>query len=156
MRVNGRSSRDNLIQVKIKGRSQSTDRSKENNTVYNMGKSEPIRYPMEELRLIKRKVESNDKYRRLGIKVCYMIRKLRLNRQLRKKNIHEVKEERGILRSKSNRFKTRKKPRHGHDKQKVHNNTEQCPIDKKQAGCNNGALRRSKCRSCSINRNLAD
>ena len=69
MRVNGRSSRDNLIQVKIKGRSQSTDRSKENNTVYNMGKSEPIRYPMEELRLIKRKVESNDKYRRLGIKV---------------------------------------------------------------------------------------
>ena len=99
MRVNGRSSRDNLIQYKIKGRSQSTDRSKENNTVYNMGKSEPIRYTMEELKLIKRKVESNDKYRRLGIEVCYMIRKLRLNRQLRKKNIHEVKEERGILRS---------------------------------------------------------
>ena len=80
MKVNGRSSRDNLIQVKIKGMSQSTDRSKENNTVYNMGKSEPVRYKMEELRLIKRKVENNDKYRRLGIEVCYMIRKLRLNR----------------------------------------------------------------------------
>ena len=80
MRVNGRSSRDNLIQVMIKGRSQSTDRSKKNNTVYNMRKSEPIRYTMEELRLIKRKVESNDKYRRLGIEACYMIRKLRLNR----------------------------------------------------------------------------
>ena len=80
MRVNGRSSRDNLIQVKIKGRSQSTDRNKENNTVYNMGKSEPIRYTMEELRLIEKKVENNDKYRRLGIEVCYMIRKLRLNR----------------------------------------------------------------------------
>ena len=45
-----------------------------------MGKSEPVRYTMEELRLIKRKVENNDKYRRLGIEVCYMIRKLRLNR----------------------------------------------------------------------------
>ena len=43
------------------GRSQSTDRSKENNTVYNMGKSEPIRYTMEELRLIKRKVENNNR-----------------------------------------------------------------------------------------------
>ena len=80
MRVDGRNSRDNLIQVKIKGRSQSTNRSKENNTVYIMGKSEPKRYTMEELRLIKRKVENNDKYRRLGIEVCYMIRKLRLNR----------------------------------------------------------------------------
>ena len=80
MRVNGRNSRDNLIQVEIKGKSQSTDRSKRNNTVYNMGKSEPIRYTMEELWLIKSKVESNDKYRRLGIEVCYMIRKLRLNR----------------------------------------------------------------------------
>ena len=54
---------------------------------------------MEELRLIKRKVESNDKYRRMGTEVCYMIRKLRLNRRFRKKNKHEVKEERGILRS---------------------------------------------------------
>ena len=54
---------------------------------------------MEELRLINRKDENNDKYRRLGIEACYMIRKLRLNRQLRKNNNHEVKEERGILRS---------------------------------------------------------
>ena len=80
MGVNGRNSRDNLVQVGIKGRSQSTNKNKKSNTVYKRKKSEPIRYTLEELKQIKRKVESSDKYKILGTKVCYMIRKLRLNR----------------------------------------------------------------------------
>ena len=45
-----------------------------------MKKSDPIRYTLEELKQIKRKVESSDKYKILGTEVCYMVRKLRLNR----------------------------------------------------------------------------
>ena len=70
--------------------------------MYRIKKKEPRRYILEELRQIKRKVESNDKYKILGTEVCYMIRKLRLNRcSWKKKKIskQEVKEERGILRS---------------------------------------------------------
>ena len=73
------------------------DRRRENNIVNNAAKRKPIRYTMEELMLIKRKIENNDKYRRLGKEVCYRIRKLRLNKQLRKKT--KEKEERGIMRS---------------------------------------------------------
>ena len=102
MGVNGRNSRNNLVQVEIEGRSQPTNKNKERNTVYRIKKNEPISYTLEELRQIKRKVESNDKYKILGTEVCYMIRKLRLNRHSGKKkklSKQEVKEERGILRS---------------------------------------------------------
>ena len=111
MGVNGGNSRDNLVQIEIKGRNQPNNRNKKSNTVYRIKKSEPIRYTLEELRQIKRKVESNDKYKILGTEVCYMIRKLRLNRQFGKKNKlskQEVKAERGILRSNLIEIKTAK------------------------------------------------
>ena len=44
MGVNGRNSRDNLVQIEIKGRNQPTNRNKKSNTVYRIKKSEPIRY----------------------------------------------------------------------------------------------------------------
>ena len=80
MGVNSRSSRDTLFRVEIKGRNQSTRKNKKGNTVYKVKKNEPVRYSLAELKQIKRKVESSDKYRILGAEVCYMIRKLRLNR----------------------------------------------------------------------------
>ena len=94
MGVNGRNSRDNLVQVEIKGRNQPTNKNKKSNTVYRIKKSEPIRYTLEELRQIKRKVESNDKYKILGAEVCYMIRKLRLNRLCGKRRTKQAGGER--------------------------------------------------------------
>ena len=102
MGVNGRNNRDNLVLVEIKGRNQPTNKNKKSNTVYRIKKSEPMKYTLEELRQIKRKVESNDKYKILGTEVYYMIRKLRLNRLCgikKKLSKQEVKEERGILKS---------------------------------------------------------
>ena len=111
MGVNGRNCRDNLVPIEIKGRNQPTNKNKKSNTVYRIKKSEPIRYTLEELRQIKRKVESNDKYKILGTEVCYRIRKLRLNRLCGKKKIlhkQKVKEERVILRSNLTEIKTAK------------------------------------------------
>ena len=66
---------------------------------------------MEELRKIKGKVENIANYKLLGADICYMIRKLRLNRQSgknRKSNKPEVKEERGVLKTNLIEIKTRK------------------------------------------------
>ena len=111
MGVNGRNSRDNLVQIEIKGRNQPTNKNKKGNTVYRINKGKPIRYTLEELRQIKRKVESNDKYKILETEVCYRIRKLGLDRLCGKKkklSKQKVKEERGILRSNLIEIKTAK------------------------------------------------
>ena len=110
MGVNGRNSRNNLVQVEIEGRSQPTNKNKRSNTVL-IEKNEPIRYTLEELRQIKGKVENIDKYKILEAEVCYMIRKLRLNRWSGKKkklNKQEIKEERGVLKSNLIEIKTGK------------------------------------------------
>ena len=99
MGVSGRKSRNDLVQVQIEGRSQPTIKTKISNTVL-IQKNEPIRYTLAELRQIKGKGE-----------VCYMIRKLRLNRRSVKKkklNKQEVKEERGVLKSHLLEIKTEK------------------------------------------------
>ena len=66
---------------------------------------------MEELRKIIGEVENIAKYKILGAEVCYRIRKLRLNRQSRKKrklNKQEVKEERGVFKTNLIEIKTMK------------------------------------------------
>ena len=102
MRVDSRSNRSNLVRVEIKGRKQLTRENNKGNTVYRVKKNEPVRYSLEELKQIGRKVEKSGKYRTIGAEACYMIRKLRLNKCCGKKkklSKKEVKGERGILRS---------------------------------------------------------
>ena len=62
MGVNGRRSRNNLVQVEIEGNSQSTIRNKNkmSNTVL-IQKNKPMRYTLEELRQIKGKVDNINK-----------------------------------------------------------------------------------------------
>ena len=110
MGINDRKNRSNLVQVKIEGRSQPTIKNKISNTVW-IQKNEPIRYTLTELRQIKGKADNNNEYKILGGHVCYVIRKLRLNRRsARKKKLHKqgVKEERGILKSNLIEIKTEK------------------------------------------------
>ena len=112
MGVSGRKNRNNLVQVEIEGRSQPTikNKNKVSNTVLTQ-KNEPIKYTLEELGQIKGKVDNINKDKILGVEVCYMIRKLRLNRRSSKKkklNKQEVKEERGELKSNLIEIKTEK------------------------------------------------
>ena len=110
MGVSGKKSRNNLVQVEIEGRSQPTIKNKISNTVL-IQKNEPMRYTLAELRQSKGKVDNNNEYKILGGEVCYMIRKLRLNRRSVKKkklNKQEVKEERGVLKSNLIEIKTEK------------------------------------------------
>ena len=93
MGMSDRKYRSNLVQIELKGRSQPTIENKTNNTVW-IQKSEPIRYTSTELRQIKGKVDNNNEYKILGGHVCYVIRKLRLNRRSARKkklNRQEVK-----------------------------------------------------------------
>ena len=62
MGVNGRRSRNNLVQVEIEGNSQSTIRNKNkmSNTVL-IQKNKSMRYTLEELRQIKGKVDNINK-----------------------------------------------------------------------------------------------
>ena len=66
---------------------------------------------MTELRQIKGKVDHNNEYTILGGHVCYMVRKLRLNRRSTrwsKSNKQKVKEERKVLKSNLIEIKTEK------------------------------------------------
>ena len=159
MGVNGRKSRDNLVQVEIKGRNQPTNKNKKSNTVYRIKESEPIRYTLEEFRQIKRKVESNDKYKILGTEVCYMIGKLRLNRRFGKKKKESkqvVKEGKGILRSNLIEIKTAKSLGLDMTSRRLTimlSNVQS--IQNKQDVVMELLEDSNECQSCSINRNLA-
>ena len=127
MGVSGRQSRNNLVQVEIEGRSQSTikNKNKMSSTVL-IQRNKPIRYTLEELRQIKGKVDNINRYKIPGVEVCYTIRKLRLNRRPSKKkklNKQEVKEERAVLKSNLIKNKNRKMFSPGYDKQKFYINT---------------------------------
>ena len=69
MGISDKKNKNNLVQIKIKGKNQSSTKNK-NNTVW-VHKSQPIRYTLTELRQIKCKVDHNSGYKILGGHACY-------------------------------------------------------------------------------------